>query len=80
MGGFIVTATVHTIVHDREDSNIEYWVAWQESDNPEGFDHVSKYRVFRDDMRKNRAVPITEPLSKREACERLDHLKLLIGA
>jgi hypothetical protein len=80
MGGFIVTSTVYTVVADREDSNIEYWVAWQEADNPKGFGGVTKFRVFRDDRNKTKAVPITEPLSEAEAYERLDAIKILIGA
>ena len=73
-------ATIHSVIADAEDPDVSYWVAWQEADNPKGFGGVTKFRVFRDDRNKTKAVPITEPLSEAEAYERLDAIKILIGA
>ena len=68
-----------TAVFDPDDNNVCYWVAWREEDNPNTYRNPKLYRVFRDERIKERAEPISAPMSREEAYRELRRLKVLIG-
>ena len=68
-----------TAVFDPDDKNVCYWVAWMEQDNGGSYRKPKFYRVFRDERRKPKGEPITEPMSREEAYRELRRLKVLIG-
>lgn len=60
--------------------HVEYWIAWQEEDNPEWRKNtLLRYRVWRDEVSAPKAVPITEAMSKEEAEQKLYEIQLLLG-
>lgn len=62
-----------------EDGRICYWVAWMAQDNPNGWiGKKGKYRLFADDLEKNKATPISDAVSREEAIALYDQLELLI--
>jgi hypothetical protein len=68
-----------SVVYDPDDDAVCYWVAWAEQDNKGNYRKPKLYRVFRDERRKPKGEPISEPMSREEAYKELRKLQLLLG-
>jgi hypothetical protein len=67
-----------SVVYDPNDRDVCYWVAWSADDNGNSYRKPKLFRVFRDELRKPKGEPITEPMSRDEAYAELRKLKLLL--